>query len=123
MAQIIELIGPVPKALCMTGKWSQEIFNRKGELRNISRLRHWALADVLREKYHFNVQEAKAIGNLLYPMLELLPVDRVNAGGMANHTFLGDTKGMEGISVDVPVGSKGTGIDGWECEVKKAARA
>ncbi|KAK5626659.1 hypothetical protein RRF57_002374 [Xylaria bambusicola] len=53
IAQIIELLGPVPKELWKTGRWSQEIFNKRGELRNIHRLRHWALPDVLREKYHF----------------------------------------------------------------------
>ena len=45
----------------MSGKWSQEIFNRKGELRNIHRLRHWALPDVLHEKYHFSAEESKKI--------------------------------------------------------------
>ncbi|KAI0886397.1 kinase-like domain-containing protein [Annulohypoxylon maeteangense] len=53
IAQIIELLGPFPKDLWKTGRWSQEIFNKRGELRNIHRLRHWALPDVLREKYHF----------------------------------------------------------------------
>merc|ERR1712000_730106 len=73
IAQIIELLGPFPKSLCLSGKWSQEIFNRKGELRNIHRLRHWALADVLREKYHFKEDEAKRISDFLTPMLELVP--------------------------------------------------
>ncbi|KAI0172936.1 kinase-like domain-containing protein [Hypoxylon sp. FL1284] len=53
IAQIIELLGSFPKELWKTGRWSQEIFNKRGELRNIHRLRHWALPDVLREKYHF----------------------------------------------------------------------
>ncbi|KAF2016093.1 serine protein kinase-like protein Sky1 [Aaosphaeria arxii CBS 175.79] len=119
IAQIIELLGAFPKSLCMSGKWSQEIFNRKGELRNIHRLRHWALPDVLREKYHFSVEESKSIGGFLLPMLELLPVDRANAGGMANHEFLKDTKGMDNIDLPIPIGSKGEGIDGWATEVKK----
>ena len=54
----------------MTGKWSQEIFNRKGELRNIHRLRHWALPDVLREKYHYSMEESMRISELLLPMLD-----------------------------------------------------
>src|ERR1700761_8137345 len=76
IAQIIELLGTFPKSLCIAGKWSQEIFNRKGELRNIHRLRHWALPDVLREKYHFSVEESKRISDFLLPMLELLPAER-----------------------------------------------
>ncbi|RMZ71486.1 serine kinase Sky1 [Pyrenophora seminiperda CCB06] len=119
IAQIIELLGTFPKGLCMSGKWSQEIFNRKGELRNIHRLRHWALPDVLHEKYHFSSEESKKIADFLLPMLELLPVDRANAGGMAGHDFLKDTKGMENVTLGFPVGSKGEGIEGWATEVKK----
>ncbi|KAH0605992.1 uncharacterized protein H6S33_004449 [Morchella sextelata] len=118
IAQIIELLGNFPRHLCMTGKWSMEIFNRKGELRNIHRLRHWALPDVLREKYHFSDEEANQISEILTPMLELNPEKRANAGGMSGHDFVKDTLGMEGVGVDVPVGSRG-GIEGWACEVKK----
>ena len=119
IAQIIELLGTFPKSLCLSGKWSQEIFNRKGELRNIHRLRHWALPDVLREKYHFGVDDSKQISDFLMPLLDLIPEKRANAGGMSGHAFLEDTKGMEGIKVDVPVGSKGDGIEGWATEIKK----
>jgi serine/threonine-protein kinase SRPK3 len=119
IAQIIELLGPFPKSLCLSGKWSQEIFNRKGELRNIHRLRHWALPDVLREKYHFDPVEARKMSGFLLPMLELQPADRANAGGMSNHEWLTDTKGMEKIKLEFPVGSKGDGIEGWHTEVKK----
>jgi serine/threonine-protein kinase SRPK3 len=119
IAQIIELLGPFPKSLCLSGKWSQEIFNRKGELRNIHRLRHWALPDVLREKYHFVPEEARKMASFLLPMLELQPNDRANAGGMSGHEWLVDTKGMEKIKLDIPVGSKGEGIEGWHTEVKK----
>lgn len=40
-------------------------------------------------------------------------------GGMAGHQWLEGTKGMEGVKLDVAVGSKGEGIEGWACEVKK----
>ncbi|KAK3715860.1 serine/threonine protein kinase, CMGC [Vermiconidia calcicola] len=120
IAQIIELLGTFPKSLCIAGKWSQEIFNRKGELRNIHRLRHWALPDVLREKYHFSVEEAKRIADFLLPLLELLPSERANAGGMANHAFMDHTKGMDGVELAIEVGSKGEGIEGWATEIKKS---
>ncbi|KAF2139308.1 uncharacterized protein K452DRAFT_232684 [Aplosporella prunicola CBS 121167] len=119
IAQIIELLGTFPKSLCQSGKWSQEIFNRRGELRNIHRLRHWALPDVLREKYHFSTEDAKRISDFLIPMLDLIPAERANAGGMSNHEFLDDTKGMEDIKLDIALGSKGEGIEGWANEVKK----
>ncbi|KAF2199242.1 serine/threonine-protein kinase SRPK2 [Delitschia confertaspora ATCC 74209] len=119
IAQIIELLGTFPKSLCMAGKWSQEIFNRKGELRNIHRLKHWALPDVLREKYHFSVEESRRIADFLLPMLELMPADRANAGGMSSHPFLDGTKGMDDVKLAIPVGSKGEGIEGWATEIKK----
>ncbi|QUC21277.1 uncharacterized protein UV8b_05520 [Ustilaginoidea virens] len=120
IAQIIELLGPFPRSLCLSGKWSQEIFNRKGELRNIHRLRHWALPDVLREKYHFKEDEAKRISAFLVPMLELIPEKRANAGGMAGHSWLEDTPGMKGLKIEgLEVGARGDGIEGWATEVRK----
>jgi serine/threonine-protein kinase SRPK3 len=119
VAQIIELLGQFPKSLCLSGKWSQEIFNRKGELRNIHRLRHWALPDVLREKYHYETQDAKLLAEFLLPMLELVPAERANAGGMSNAAFLDDTPGMANVKLDVKVGTKGDAILGWASEVKK----
>lgn len=74
---------------------------------------------MLHEKYHFSKEESQEIAKFLLPMLELLPVDRANAGGMAGHRWLEGTKGMEGVKLDVAVGSKGEGIEGWACEVKK----
>ncbi|KAK9775514.1 putative Protein kinase domain-containing protein [Seiridium cardinale] len=130
IAQIIELLGQFPKELWKNGRWSQEIFNKRGELRNIHRLRHWALPDVLREKYHFkdgkdltpkereererkakekkdNDEEEEAteyhpseVASFLTPMLELLPEKRANAGGMANHPWLDDTPGMEDVKLE-----------------------
>ncbi|UKZ60978.1 uncharacterized protein TrAtP1_002251 [Trichoderma atroviride] len=120
IAQIIELLGPFPRSLCLSGKWSQEIFNRKGELRHIHRLRHWALPDVLKEKYHFKEDEAKRISAFLTPMLELVPEKRANAGGMAGHPWLDDTPGMKGVKIEgLEVGGRGEGIDGWATEVRR----
>lgn len=150
IAQIVELLGPFPKDLWKNGRWSQEIFNKRGELRNIHRLRHWALSDVLREKYHFKdikdltpkereererkIKEKKEddedvepmeyipsdVASFLTPMLELLPEKRANAGGMANHPWLDDTPGMEGIKLEgLAPGSRGEGIEGWSSEIKK----
>lgn len=82
-------------------------------------MRHWALPDVLKEKYHFSPEEAAQIADFLLPMLDLLPEGRANAGGMSNHDFLKATKGMDQVKLDIPIGSKGEGIEGWASEVKK----
>ncbi|KAI1005546.1 Protein kinase [Podosphaera aphanis] len=120
IAQIMELLGAFPKSLWSSGKWSQEIFNRKGELRNIHRLRHWELTDVLIEKYNFKEEAALHLASFLLPMLELEPEKRANAGGMAAHDWLAKTIGMRGIVIEgLEVGSRGEGIDGWGSETKR----
>lgn len=103
----------------MNGKWSNEIFNRKGELRNIHRLRHWALPDVLRQKYHYSEEQATILSELLLPMLDLSPAERANAGGMAAHKWMIETPGMDGIDLGIAPGTRGEGIEGWAIEVKK----
>ena len=121
IAQIIELLGVFPRSLSMTGKWSGEIFNRKGDLRNIHRLRHWVLKDVLGEKYHFDKTLAHRMSDFLLPMLELDPAKWANAGGMSNHEFLKDTIGMNDKNVKLPVGMRG-GIEGWATEIKEPVK-
>ncbi|KAL7922840.1 serine/threonine protein kinase, CMGC group [Trichoderma austrokoningii] len=120
IAQIIELLGPFPRSLCLSGKWSQEVFNRKGELRHIHRLRHWGLVDVLKEKYHFNEGEAKMMDAFLAPMLELMPENRENAGALSAHEWLSDTPGMQDISLPKDYcGVRGERIPGWATELRR----
>jgi serine/threonine-protein kinase SRPK3 len=38
---------------------------------------------------------------------------------MAGQKYLDGTKGMESISLGIPVGSRGEGIEGWASEVKR----
>ncbi|KAI8808417.1 kinase-like domain-containing protein [Cladochytrium replicatum] len=76
IAQIIELLGPFPKSLALKGKYSNEIFNSRGELRHIHKLRYWRLADVLNEKYHFPKEDAEDIAAFIMPMIEISPEKR-----------------------------------------------
>jgi len=74
----------------------------------------------LKEKYHFKDEEARRIADFLTPMLELTPEKRANAGGMAGHRWMEDAIGMQGIRIEgLEVGSRGEGIEGWSCEVRK----
>ncbi|KAF9285892.1 serine/threonine protein kinase, CMGC group [Mortierella antarctica] len=88
MAQIIELIGNYPKRLALSGKYSQELFNRKGELRHIHKLRIWPLQDVIHEKYMLPREKADFLASFLGKMLMLDPVQRASAGEMAQHSWL-----------------------------------
>ena len=65
------------------------------------------------------MEDANRIGQFLTPMLDLPPEGRANAGGMSNHDFVKGTPGMENVKLDIAVGSKGEGIEGWATEIKK----
>ncbi|KAK9491267.1 kinase-like domain-containing protein [Lipomyces doorenjongii] len=119
IAQIIELLGRFPRHLAMGGKWSLEFFNRKGELRNIHKLRAWALPDVLHDKYHHDTLDSQMVSEFMLPMLELNPERRADAGGMSNHEWLADAAGMQNTRIDREVGAQGTGIEGWAVEVRR----
>ncbi len=41
IAHIMELLGPLPPAIALSGKYSREFFTRHGELRHIHHLRNW----------------------------------------------------------------------------------
>ncbi|KAJ7267646.1 kinase-like domain-containing protein [Mycena haematopus] len=88
MAQIMELMGEVPKSISLGGKYSSEFFNRRGELRHISKLRFWPLDLVLHDKYLFPKQEADALASFLTPMLRLNSEKRAKASDLVHHNWL-----------------------------------
>ncbi|KAF9557569.1 kinase-like protein [Agrocybe pediades] len=88
IAQIIELLGEIPKSIAFSGKYSHEFFNRKGELRHINKLRYWPLESVLHDKYLFPKAEADALAAFLSPMLRLHPDKRAKASELMHHVWL-----------------------------------
>ncbi|KAG7095483.1 hypothetical protein E1B28_006222 [Marasmius oreades] len=79
IAQIMELLGPIPPTVSMAGKYSGNFFNRRGELRHIKKMRYWPLDSVLNEKYLFPQAQADPLTNFLHPMLKLDPETRASA--------------------------------------------
>lgn len=94
MAQIIELLGEMPKSLALSGKYSHDMFNRRGELRHIQRLRFWPMLSVLKEKYLMEAEEAELLSSFLLPMLHYYPDSRATAAELVNHKWL------EGVLVE-----------------------
>ncbi|KAG7096216.1 hypothetical protein E1B28_003668 [Marasmius oreades] len=88
LAQIIELMGPIPPSMVLTGKYSWEYFNRRGKLCHISTLCPWPLVSVLHEKYRFRKSAAERIAAFLLPMLIVHPEKRMSAGEMVMHRWL-----------------------------------
>ncbi|KAJ3314743.1 serine/threonine protein kinase, CMGC group [Boothiomyces sp. JEL0838] len=76
-AQIIELVGQFPKSFSLSGKYSRELFNKKGELKHITSLRAWSLVEVLNEKYHFSKADSKEISDFILPLIKVVPAERL----------------------------------------------
>lgn len=118
IAQILELLGEFPPYLQTHGKYTRSFFNSRGQLRNISKLKHWPLKAVLTEKYNFSSDEAQEITDFLLPMLNLDPRKRADAGGLVNHPWLNDTLGMGNIGLpERKLYGSGSDIPGWYEEV------
>ncbi len=90
IAQMIELLGRMPKSFALGGKLSYEIFNKQGELRHIRDLEFWRLQGVLEEKYRLAPQDAQEIASFLAPMLEYQPRKRASARECLLHSWLDD---------------------------------
>ncbi|BGP42039.1 hypothetical protein JCM10449v2_006041 [Rhodotorula kratochvilovae] len=88
IAQIIELLGPFPRSIALSGKFSAEIFTRKGELKHIHKLKFWPMHSVLQDKYLITLEEAKLLESFLQPMLNLNPDKRATARDMLDHEWL-----------------------------------
>ncbi|XP_054464606.1 SRSF protein kinase 3 [Anoplopoma fimbria] len=88
IAQIIELLAKIPPAVALSGKYSAEYFNRRGDLRRVGPLRLWSLYDVLVEKYHFLLEEATGFSDFLLRMLDYHPERRATAAQCLRHPWL-----------------------------------
>ena len=88
LAQIMELLGPMPKKYAVGGKYSPAYFNKKGILRRIESLRFWPLLDVLKEKYHFVEADAESFSSFLLPFLAYDINKRIPAVKGLEHPFI-----------------------------------
>ena len=95
LAHIIELLGTIPKEITLSGRLSPALFTKRGELRNISGLKPWALMDVLTEKYEWNKEQAEEFASFLKPMLAYDPSKRATAAVCLEHVWLGENKRWE----------------------------
>jgi serine/threonine-protein kinase SRPK3 len=69
LAQMMELIGRMPKNLAIGGKNAKRYFDRTGHLKKIRGLNYWPLKKVLMEKYRFKESEASKFADFLIPCL------------------------------------------------------
>ncbi|XP_037068741.1 SRSF protein kinase 3-like [Pollicipes pollicipes] len=88
IAHIIELMGDIPRKIMFNGKYSRDFFNKKGELRHITKLKPWSLHEVLQEKYEWPEADAVAFADFLLPMLQFDPERRASAATCLRHPWL-----------------------------------
>lgn len=88
LAQMIELLGQMPKNFALSGKNSKRFFDSTGHLRKIRGLNYWPLHRVLTEKYRFIPKEAEALADFLQSMLVWYPEKRATAQEMLEHPWL-----------------------------------
>jgi serine/threonine-protein kinase SRPK3 len=88
LAQIIELLGPIPLDIALGGKYSLDYFNSNGKLRRIQRLQYWPLDKVLLDKYKYSAVEANEISSFLVPMLNVDKNLRSSAAESLGHSWI-----------------------------------
>ncbi|KAH8872285.1 SRSF protein kinase 2 [Schistosoma japonicum] len=88
LAHIIELLGPIPRNIALSGKYSREYFDKRACLRHIRRLKPWNLFNVLTEKYDWPPNEAALFTSFLEPMLAYDPNRRASAWDCLQHSWI-----------------------------------
>lgn len=88
LAQMMELLGRMPKNLALSGKNSRKFFDSKGTLRRINGLSFWPLKKILTVKYMIKESEAFALADFLMQMLSWDHEKRATAQQMLKHPWL-----------------------------------
>ena len=100
LAQMMELLGRMPKNVALSGRNYKRFFGSNATLRKIKGLNFWPLKKVLVEKYRFKEEEATSFAEFLTPMLDWDPEKRASAQSMINHPWLNMEKNYEAKMTD-----------------------
>lgn len=119
IAQIEELLGHFPRHIALSGKFSSELFNKKGVLRKIEKLNMWSLKDVLHDKYKCSWNDAEALSNFLLPLLNINPQERASTRHQLQDPWIFDNSSAETTS-PLP-DDDGETIPGWSSEIRVSA--
>lgn len=92
IAHIIELLGTIPKSIALSGKFSREFFNKRGELQHIGNLRPWDMYSVLTQKYKWRSKEARDFADFLTPMLDYDRKRRATAWQCLHHPWINEKR-------------------------------
>ncbi|KAG0555536.1 hypothetical protein KC19_12G176200 [Ceratodon purpureus] len=88
LAQIMEILGPIPKSLASKGIHSHNYLTKNGELKHRKPNGHCSLYKLLVNEYNFNEKDAKDFAGFLLPLLEVNPNKRPSAEESLHHPWL-----------------------------------
>lgn len=79
LALMIETLGPLPKNMIASGKYSKNYFDKNGELLRIQNIKGYGLKDILHNEFKYEQNIAAEIETFLLPLLNYDPKKRVDA--------------------------------------------
>ncbi|XP_057500867.1 uncharacterized protein LOC130784888, partial [Actinidia eriantha] len=85
---MMELLGKMPRKIAISGASSKDYFDRRGDLKNIRRLKYCSLDQFLVNKYKFSDIEARELAVFLCPLLDFTPEKRPTALQCLQHPWL-----------------------------------
>ncbi|KAJ4776885.1 Kinase family protein [Rhynchospora pubera] len=91
LAQMMELLGKMPKQIAVSGSRSKDYFDRHGDLKRIRRLKFWPMDKLLVEKYSLTETDANNLSNFLCPLLDFDPEKRPTASQCLVHKWITDS--------------------------------
>lgn len=91
LAQIIEMLGPIPKTFAFKAAQLNKFFRRDGSkwrFANIGGLQHFPLEMLLTDKYRLRQNEAAYLADFLNQVLRWEPSERCSAQQLLKHPWL-----------------------------------
>jgi len=88
LAQMLELCGPMPPELLITGKRAAMYFDQDGTLRHIKELGRYTVLESLVFRHRKNPVTMAPFAEFLQPMLHLHPGKRATAEELLHHPWL-----------------------------------
>ncbi len=79
LALMIETLGPLPKNMIATGKYSKNYFDKQGELIKIHNIKEYSLKEILHNEFKYEKEVAAEIEGFMLPLLQYDPRKRVDA--------------------------------------------
>ncbi|XP_052197974.1 uncharacterized protein LOC127804916 [Diospyros lotus] len=88
LAQMMEVLGKMPRKIAIGGARSKDYFDRHGDLKRIRRLKYSSLDRLLIDKFKFEESDAQELSEFLTPLLDFSPEKRPTAQLCLQHPWL-----------------------------------